>query len=86
MTEPRCTGEKTCTHCGETKPVLAFPADRKRKDGTCPWCRECKHRDNLRRYRRKRRAKMGPESPSMFWKTFGRYLKSEYLPPEGADE
>ena len=32
---------KTCTKCGETKPLDAFCRDRSRADGRFSWCREC---------------------------------------------
>lgn len=31
---------KTCTKCGATKPVEAFPRDKTRKDGRHPWCKD----------------------------------------------
>lgn len=39
--EPVCTGEKTCTKCGETKHVLAFSAYPYCLDGLSSWCRDC---------------------------------------------
>lgn len=41
MTEPRCSGTKTCTKCGEEKSVLAFAANRTTSDGLHYWCRGC---------------------------------------------
>lgn len=41
MTEPRCSGTKTCPKCHQEKPVLAFASDRRRRDGLNSWCREC---------------------------------------------
>jgi hypothetical protein len=33
--------EKTCTRCGETKPVEAFHRNRRRKDGRQTCCKDC---------------------------------------------
>lgn len=41
---------KTCTKCGETKPLDDFNRDRARADGRNPWCRECKAEGNRRYY------------------------------------
>jgi 5-methylcytosine-specific restriction endonuclease McrA len=38
--------EKTCTKCGETKPLGAFSRDRSRRDGLQPWCKSCKAASN----------------------------------------
>ena len=32
---------KTCTKCGETKPLDDFHRNRTKADGRQPWCREC---------------------------------------------
>lgn len=41
MTEPRMSGEKRCSCCGEEKPVLAFGVQKKSPDGLASWCRDC---------------------------------------------
>lgn len=37
---------KTCTKCGETKPLDAFSRDRRRKDGRLARCKPCRHADH----------------------------------------
>src|SRR5690625_4875960 len=32
---------KTCTKCGQTKPIDAYHRDRQKRDGRTPLCREC---------------------------------------------
>lgn len=39
--DPRLVGTKVCTRCGEDKPALAFPVDKKMRDGLKSECREC---------------------------------------------
>lgn len=39
--EPRCTGTKRCMKCGETKPALAFPVEKRNSDGLYSYCRDC---------------------------------------------
>jgi hypothetical protein len=34
--------EKTCAICGEAKPLAQFHADRRRRDGRFPYCKECR--------------------------------------------
>lgn len=34
---------KTCTQCGETKPLAAFHKNRQSKDGRYAWCGSCKN-------------------------------------------
>lgn len=41
---------KTCSKCGQTKPVDEFNRDKNRKDGRYPHCRECHRADNRARY------------------------------------
>lgn len=41
---------KTCTNCGETKPVTEFGADKRKRDGLTSWCKECKRREQRERY------------------------------------
>jgi hypothetical protein len=43
------TDAKTCTKCGETKPVDEFHRDSKRADGRFRWCKTCE-RERRRRY------------------------------------
>lgn len=57
--------EKTCTKCGETKPLAEFNKDRTMKDGLHSHCKECarekerkwreanpeRHRENSRKWR-----------------------------------
>lgn len=38
---PQMTGTKTCTKCGEEKPVIFFPAQKGAADGLHPLCRLC---------------------------------------------
>lgn len=40
---------KTCTKCGEAKPLEGFGRDRNRRDGLNPWCKCC-NAANARRY------------------------------------
>jgi len=44
--------EKTCPHCGETKPVAEFNINRKHKDGLAGWCKSCKA-ENLKTWAEK---------------------------------
>jgi hypothetical protein len=41
---------KTCTHCGERKPLEDFPANQKMLDGRSSWCRVC-HAEACARWR-----------------------------------
>ena len=43
---------KTCTKCGERKPVELFPATDRNKEGRISWCESC-NRAYYREYRRK---------------------------------
>ena len=47
---------KTCTKCGETKPLDAFNRNRATADGRQAWCRECMAEDK-RRYHEANRDK-----------------------------
>lgn len=63
---------KTCTKCGETKPLDDFYRNRGKADGRDSWCRECakerrrryyeenrdKERESQRRYREENRDKL----------------------------
>lgn len=43
---------KTCTKCGETKPITSFSADRSKKHGRCAQCKKCRlayNREHARR-------------------------------------
>lgn len=59
--EPTCTGVKTCSSCGEAKPVLAFATDKKMSDGVGNSCRECTRVKTKERYKEKK-AKILPAS------------------------
>ena len=39
--QPTAFDEKTCTKCGETKPLEEFHKDRTKKDGLQSYCKEC---------------------------------------------
>lgn len=39
--EPALSGVKTCTHCRETKPVIAFAVCKRAADGLASHCRDC---------------------------------------------
>lgn len=39
--EPRMSGTKKCSRCGEEKHVMAFGFDRKMVEGLASWCRSC---------------------------------------------
>ena len=41
---------KTCTRCGEIKPLDAFAKNSKRKDGRQSWCRYCKSTYDKQQY------------------------------------
>jgi Stc1 domain len=30
-----------CAHCGKSKPMEAFPANRRKRNGLSSWCRDC---------------------------------------------
>jgi hypothetical protein len=47
FTESLETGKKTCTSCGETKPVAQFSRNPKTRDHLSSWCRGC-HRQSIR--------------------------------------
>ena len=49
---------KTCTKCGETKPLDEFNRDRSRKDGRHPWCRACGSRRRASWYEKNREANL----------------------------
>lgn len=49
-----CTGSKTCSKCGESKPVLAFGADPGHADGMRSDCRNCQSEYQIA-YAKKRR-------------------------------
>ncbi len=43
---------KTCTQCGETKPMAQFHRDPQTLDGRHPWCAPCKNSRTAGYYRR----------------------------------
>lgn len=43
---------KTCTKCGETKPLTDFYKDKKASDGHQSWCKRCVSVDNAQRARK----------------------------------
>ena len=45
---------KTCTKCGETKPLDDFHRDKTRAGGRYPHCKECRRERNRRRYEENR--------------------------------
>lgn len=52
---------KTCPKCGKRKAISKFPKDKRRKDGTYPYCKEChrayqreSYRSGGDRYRKQR--------------------------------
>ena len=45
---------KTCTKCGETKPLDDFNRNRSTADGRNAWCRECSAEDRRRYYEENR--------------------------------
>ena len=45
---------KRCTHCGEEKPLDAFPRDRTSPDGRSRWCKTCKSVASQEYYARKK--------------------------------
>ena len=47
--------EKTCTRCGDEKPLDGFSPDKARTDGRSSWCKDC--------YAEHRRAKRRGEKP-----------------------
>ena len=47
---PQMTGEKTCTHCLDTKPISEFHAQTAASDGRASWCIEC-HRNLSNKYK-----------------------------------
>lgn len=51
----RVPAVKVCRHCGETKPVSAFPRNRATRDGLSSWCRLC-HYAATRKTKQTRRA------------------------------
>ncbi len=51
---PVCLTEKTCTRCGETKPVTEFSKASRSKDGLKEWCKQCAaiyYAENRERYK-----------------------------------
>jgi hypothetical protein len=50
--EPQCVGEVACVRCGETKPAMAFAANRNKANGLSSWCRDCHDSDSRSRTRR----------------------------------
>ncbi|MGX1674735.1 endonuclease domain-containing protein [Streptomyces sp. NPDC055400] len=53
MSEPL---DKWCSGCGRTLPLKSFAADRNRRDGLQPRCRECVAEYSAAHYRRRREA------------------------------
>ena len=49
---PESTQTKTCSHCGETKPLADFYKDKKATDGHQSWCKRCVSLDNAARARK----------------------------------
>jgi len=45
---------KRCTHCGEEKPLDAFPRDRDSPDGRFWWCKTCNNAASREYYARKK--------------------------------
>lgn len=45
---------KRCTHCGEEKPLDAFPRDRTSPDGRFRWCKTCNNAASREYYARKK--------------------------------
>ncbi len=45
---------KRCTHCGEEKPLDAFPRDRASPDGRFRWCKTCNNAASREYYARKK--------------------------------
>jgi hypothetical protein len=43
---------KTCSKCGETKPLTDFYKDKKASDGHQSWCKRCVSVDNAQRARK----------------------------------
>ena len=41
---------KTCSKCGETKPVFKFSLDKRNTDGRLGICKECRSREHLKYY------------------------------------
>ena len=41
---------KTCSRCGETKPLEEFVKDNRRKDGHATICKECRRKKDRERY------------------------------------
>ena len=63
---PESTQTKTCSHCGETKPLSDFYKDKKATDGHQSWCKRCVSLDNAARARKalaEKRAKAETEQP-----------------------
>jgi hypothetical protein len=48
--------QKTCTKCGETKPLDQFPRAARNRDGIDSWCRAC-HTEASRHHRQANRAR-----------------------------
>lgn len=42
---------RTCTKCGELKPVTAFTADKRKPGGLQHWCKDCRNAYNLQYHR-----------------------------------
>lgn len=43
---------KTCSKCGETKPITEFVKDNRRKDGYATICKECRRKKDRERYQK----------------------------------
>lgn len=43
---------KTCSKCGNNKPLVDFPNEAKRKDGKYPWCKVCLSSHRKARYKK----------------------------------
>lgn len=51
---PKMNGEKTCTKCGITKPIIDFPPNKMIRDGRSHFCRKCTSKQfNAARLKRK---------------------------------
>jgi hypothetical protein len=58
---------KTCTACGESKPLDAFSRHNGTKDGLQPWCKPCKAA-SLREWRRANPAQAKQHSRNGYWR------------------
>jgi len=65
--EPLTSGEKICTKCNRSLPVIMFETETRNKDGLKTECRECREAKRKERYNRIRLRKY--ESKSTLKKT-----------------